>query len=79
MITKEQAKEKTEFLLDQLNSHMKNKIDQALNSGAIDLAEFDDNYYLPKIVAYALMKEGLFQTEPLSDGKKKANNLYRCI
>jgi hypothetical protein len=53
--------------------------DKLLNSGAIDLNEFENDYFLPKIIASILLDKASYQIEPLSkEGKiiKKKLSYY---
>lgn len=47
-------------------------IEKALKSGSIDLADYEDNYILPKIVLSAIGHEIAYQFAPHSKEDKKA-------
>ena len=51
-------------------------IDRMLNSGAIDIEDFEDNYVLSKWVLTAILKNMMFQFSPITDeGKEFVDNL----
>ena len=79
-MTKEQLREKTEKLIRESAEHMCANIDKAINSGAIDLDAYGDDYELPKIVLGALLRNESFQYKMHTDeGRKAVENLYLCI
>ena len=55
-ITKSQAREKTKRLINALTKKMIQNIDNTLNSGAIDMESYKNNYELPEIITYALLE-----------------------
>lgn len=57
------------------------KLDQIFRSGAVDLEDFDDDYFLAKIFAFAIAKECLMlRWRPLSrNGYEIAANLAHFI
>ena len=77
---KEDAIERTEFLIDALCRRMKANINKAINSGAVDVDSYDNDFMLPKIITYAVTKDALHQTKPLDNlALKEAENLYLFI
>lgn len=80
MITKKQAKKKVRELLKDDFAAMKKCIDKALDSGAIDFTDFDDDYELPRIIISAIYKQHLYQRMPLQEKRiKEVDNLYNFI
>lgn len=79
-MTKEQLREKTEQLIRESAERMCANINKAINSGAIDLDDYEDNYELPKIVLGALLRNESFQYKMHTDeGRKAVENLYLCM
>ena len=61
-------------LLEFLNK----KASDILNSGAIDIEDYQDDYRLPKLVLCAALKDARWQYEPFNDvDKKTVKNLER--
>ena len=79
-MTKEQAALKTEELIGKVTLSMREHIEKALNSGAIDVADYGNDYELPKIILGALLREETFQWRMHTDeGRKAVENLARFI
>lgn len=79
-MTKEQAALKTKELIGKMAFDMNENIEKALNSGAIDVADYGDDYELPKIILGALLREESFQWRMHTDeGRKAVENLARFI
>lgn len=58
---------------------MKQNIDSALNSGAIDMESYENNFELPKIIAYALLKNAKHEIyRESAKFKSEAQNIYIC-
>ena len=75
-MTKTQLKKKIKELIKQSNKSMIKNLDKIINSGAIDLTQYENNYILPKICICALFKEERFQYKPLSNkARKELKNL----
>jgi hypothetical protein len=56
-MTKEQFLSKVEELLPDLNELIREKAQTLLNSGAVDLESYSDNFLLPKIFISAMGEE----------------------
>lgn len=79
-MTKKQARQKTRKLINNAARLMREKLEKALYSGAINLENYDDDFELPKIIVNALLKDAAFQFGPLTeDNRKAAENLYKFI
>ncbi len=78
-MTKEQVKEKTNKVIDTITENMRCHIDKALSCGAIDIDNYEDNFELPKIITYALLKDELLGMMLTSSMKKEGENLYNCL
>lgn len=79
-MTKEQATLKTKELIGKMAFDMNENIEKALNSGAIDVADYGDDYELPKIILGALLCEESFKWRMHTDeGRKAVENLARFI
>ena len=55
---KDILKQRTEEILDNIINELKEKIDHVINSGCMDVDGAEDNYFLPKALASALLREG---------------------
>lgn len=75
-MTKQQYYKKCKELKKEMNKLFDNRVEKLLNSGAIELSNYDDNYILPKIVVCAIASEIQWQFKPLSkEGQKEVKNL----
>lgn len=54
---KEDLKARTKEVIENAVEHIVNKIDHAINSGAMDVDGAEDNYLLPKMLAKALLRD----------------------
>ena len=83
MTNKEKKKLYKKFTKDMINQAVEyalGKMDKAFESGAFNIEECDCDYELPKIVATALLEEGVHQITPLySKNKKVLNNLRKML
>lgn len=83
MTNKEKKKLYKDFTKDMINQAVEyalGKMDKAFESGAFDIDNYDCDYELPKIVATALLEEGVRQITPLySKNKQVLNNLRKMI
>lgn len=71
-LTKEMVKQAVECALS--------KMDRAFESGAFNIDDYDVDYELLKIVATALLEEGVYQVTPLcKENQKVLNNLRKMI
>lgn len=80
-ITKEQLNQKTHELLEEAVKTVKKKVEQAINSGALlPLDDYDNDYQLPKIIAYVILKDAAWQMKPLlKENRETAKNLEKFI
>lgn len=79
-MTREDAKNKTLELAKDMFARVEGKIDKALNSGCVDLDEYQDNYALPKIILSAIMMDLCDKTKPpLKIWQIEANNIYKFL
>ena len=81
-MTKKQVRSKTSELIRNCSASMRKNIEKVLESGAVNIGSYEDNYLLPKIILVALLKEEIFQYEPHSEKRKiekEINNIYAHI
>jgi len=78
-MTKTQATRKTNYLISQAARHMRELIDKALRSGALDLAIYEDDYLLPKIIVSSLLREVTWQYQPLHPEDRKTSKNLDCF
>lgn len=75
-MTRKQAEKKISELIRNEKELFWKKVQKGLDSGALNLDSYDDNYLLPKIVMCAVHGEMEWQYTPLTkEGKKEAKNL----
>jgi len=78
-MTKKQYYKKCNELKREANKLIDDRIKKLLNSGAIELSNYDDNYILPKCVMCAIGKEIAFQFKPhTKEGVKDVEN-FECF
>lgn len=78
MQTLEQVTAKYEEMLKDCHARAIKRLEQLLNSGAIDFNHYDDDYQLPKILLHVTFDWLTWQTAPLTDdGRKKAATLKK--
>ena len=70
-MTKHEARTKCRELLRQTHNGLMAHIDVALNCGALELSDYDDDYALPKIIVTALLREAVWQWKPLDRAAKE--------
>lgn len=76
----QQFKNKVNDLKDQIDELIDNRVEKILQSGCIDLNNYEDNYILPKIFIYAIGEEIKFQFKPLHKKHlKEANNMIHFM
>ena len=74
---KEGVKARTMELLRNHSNLIEEKIDKALNCGAINIEDYDEDYELPRIILHAVMKAMVDETRPLyNSNRKESDNLY---
>ena len=79
-MTKKQFTQKINELKRENNKFITEKSKKILNSGAINLPDWDDDFRLPKIVMHIICKELVWQWEPLAkELQKEAKNLEYFI
>lgn len=77
--TKTKVKKRTRELIKELVPHLYKRVDNLLNSGAIDFKNEEDNYALPKDIMCALAKDIVWQYErpyPKKGYKKRIDYFY---
>lgn len=75
-MTKTQFRKNTKALKKDILKLIDNRIEKAIESGAIDFDKYENNYLLPKIFISAVASEIEFQFRPLTkEGIKERNNL----
>jgi len=80
MATKEQIREKTIELINQLPEWLPERLESLLQSGAIDFPSETDSYHLPKLIMCALGREIEWQYYPSTKKEqKKISNLRAMI
>lgn len=81
-MTKKQVEQKTRKLIRESAKSMRANIKRVLQSGAIDISSYDDDFLLPKIIFQALLKEEQHQYKLHFDEAKHnkiINNIYTMI
>lgn len=79
-MTKTQFRRKTKSLKPELNKLIDKKIESLLNSGCVDLDQYENNYLLPKIFMSVMGEVIKDQFKPLTkEGLKEAKNLRYFI
>lgn len=73
-MTKDEFISKIKEMLPDLNNLILEKANKALNSGAFDLEDYDDNFLLPKIFMSAMGKEIEWQYKPHNKRDTKVRN-----
>lgn len=61
------------------DGYIQQEIDKALNSGALELKDWEDDYVLPKAFIHALFIELAFQYRPWTNKGKKASKQLQLI
>ena len=80
--TKENVRAKVIGLLDDIRPHLEEKLDNLLNSEAIDYEQEEDNYALPKDIVQALAREMEFQYSRhlvSRKDKERINRFYKIM
>ena len=73
-MTNDQVIKKVEELLPQINELILEKTKKALNSGALDVESYENNFVLPKIILSAIGEEIKWQFKPLNQAALKARD-----
>lgn len=81
-MTKKEAREKTRKLVRNCAQSMRKNIEKILENKSVDISSYDNNYVLPKIILAALLKEEMFQGQPLRSTKERnleIERIYRSL
>ena len=79
-MTKKQYFKKCNELKKEANKLINDRIKKLVNSGAIELTDWDDNYILPKCVMVVIGEEIAFQFKPhTKEGKEAVENLRHFV
>lgn len=79
-MTKKEYRQKCKQLKKEANKLIDDRIEKLLNSGAIDLKKWDNDFILPKAVMAVIGSEIAFQFKPFTpEGKKAVNNFKYFI
>jgi hypothetical protein len=79
---KEKIKSLVEDMLNESHQAMLKKIDRAINSGAIDIDDWDENIsqmIIPKTILTAILKNESTQYEVKGKSKKDSENILLFI
>lgn len=77
-MNKQSCLDRVEEMLSDVMALIREETIRKLNSGAIDVDTYEDNYLLSKILLSIALEEASYQYRPLSDeGKKVFNNLKK--
>ena len=67
-------------IMTQISIRIANKAKQALGTGALDLERYDNNYQLPKIFIYAILRDLADQYKPFNKSDvRESNNLRHFL
>lgn len=72
-MTEQEFLSKVQELLPELNELIMKKAQRAIDSGALDLASYENNYLAPKIFMSAMGNEIAWQYRPLEKHNIKAS------
>jgi len=76
--TKKQALTRLKKMMKQANQYMTKEAERLLNSGAIDMRKYEDNYILPKVLLSAVLYNTAQQYLPFDkEAKKELENLKK--
>lgn len=81
-MTREQFLEKVEEIIPDIADLIREKANTVLESGAIDLESWEDNYLLPKLFIVAMGKEIAMRYKHPNETIKNVrtiNNMYRMM
>ena len=79
-MTKKQAIKKTHSVIHSMSQKMKEKIEKALNSEAINLENWKDDFVLPKLITSALLQDAIDQLRPIEETyQEEIENIYKFI
>jgi len=75
--TKEQCLGKVAEMAAQISKHIREKAVQLLNSGAVDLESYQDDYILPKILLVACLEHEADQWRPFPENKQARREINK--
>lgn len=76
-MTQEQLEQKYNELIEQAVEDLKGSLHKIIQSGAVDIQEYDDDYRLPKLIICAASRRLYDQFRPLSkELTKESYNMY---
>ena len=78
-MTKTQFRKKMNELKRQNTEYINGRIEKALNSGAVDLSSYEDDFRLPKTVMCAICYDLAYNWEPFDKALKKEVKNLRCF
>lgn len=83
-MTKKEVRKKTRELIQNSAQWMRRDLEKVLLSGAVDYANADNNYRLPKTIMLALLKEQMRNYDGRGTSyekqiKRGAENIYACL
>lgn len=79
-MTKKQAIKKTRSVIHKMSQKMRDKVEKALNSGAIDLEIWKDDFLLPKLITSALLQDAIDQLRPIEETyQEEIGKIYKFI
>ena len=79
-MTRKQVESKIKQLMKKEKELFWKKVQKGLDSGAINLESYMDDYTLPKIIMCAVHGEMEWQYTPFdTESKKEAKNLKKCL
>ena len=80
IMTRKVLRQKTRQLINQSSKEMREQLERAILSGAINLKKYDNNdWLLPKILLTALLEDRVSVRSPRVSDKKKQREINRNI
>ena len=76
-MTRKQFEKRTRTMIARAAANMREMIPHVLNSGAVDLEDWGDNYALPKYALEAMLKRTAIDYGPLDN--RESRNLRRTL
>lgn len=79
-MTKKQAIKKTRSVIHSMSQKMSEKVEKVLNSGAINLENWKDDFLLPKLITSALLEDAIDQLRPIEESyQEEIEKIYKFI
>lgn len=79
-MTKIQFMEKCKSLIYQSRNYLIDQCEKAYNSGALNISEAENDYYIPRIVISVALRNASREFGPVSpEGKEEASNLVKFV